>query len=290
MILSENNIIKHTLSLGFVLIIVLFVSFGIITIKGLITIGNLTKTIYEHPLVVSNASLNAALNVVKMHRSMKDVVLATSLNEIDFDLRTVAEIEQTVYQQLDTIRENIIGDEGKKLEKETRQLFIGWKPIRDEVIRLLKSGNKIDAITITRAKGADHVAKLEAKMMDLFSYARNKATGFLNQAETSYSHLEKITIILTVVGVFLSVVIAIVASYRVIKAEKVLLEEKNKLQEAFNEIKTLRGIIPICSHCKKIRNDDGIWEKIEKYFDEHSEAKFSHGICPDCMTKYYSGF
>ena len=112
----------------------------------------------------------------------------------------------------------------------------------------------------------------------------------MNLAETSYSRLEKITIVITVAGVFLSVVIAIVASYRVIKAEKVLLEEKNKLQEALNEIKTLRGIIPICSHCKKIRNDDGIWQKIEKYFDEHSEAKFSHGICPDCMTRYYPGF
>ena len=80
MIFSENKIIKHTLALGFVLIIVLFISFGIITIKGLNTIGNLTKMIYEHPLVVSNASLNAALNVAKMHSSMKDVVLATSLS------------------------------------------------------------------------------------------------------------------------------------------------------------------------------------------------------------------
>jgi len=290
MTFSENKIIKHTLVLGFMLVILLFVFFGIITIKGLFTIGNLTRTIYEHPLVVSNASLNAALNVAKMHRSMKDVVLATSLKEIDSDLKAVAENEQIVYQQLDTIRENILGDEGKELEKETRQLFIGWKPIRDEVIRLLKSGNKIEATTITRAKGADHVAKLEAKMRALSLYARNKATGFLNLSETSYSQLEKITIVLTVAGVFLSVVIAIVASGRVIKAEKVLLEEKNKLQEALNEIKILRGIIPICSHCKKIRNDDGIWEKIEKYFDEHSEAKFSHGICPDCMTKYYSGF
>jgi len=221
---------------------------------------------------------------------MNDVVLATSLNEIDTELIAVAEHEQTVYQQLDTIRDNILGVEGKELEKETRQLFIGWNPIRDEVIQLLKSGNKIDAITITRAKGADHVAKLEAKMRALSIYARNKATGFFNLAETSYSRFERITIVLTVAGVFLSVVIAIVASSRVIKAEKVLLEEKNKLQEALKEIKTLRGIIPICSHCKKIRNDDGIWQKIEKYFDEHSEAKFSHGICPDCMTRYYSGF
>ena len=106
------------------------------------TIGNLTKTIYEHPLVVSNASLNAALNVAKMHSSMNDVVLATSLNEIDTELIAVAEHEQTVYQQLDTIRENILADEGKELEKETRQLFIGWKPIRDELFSFSNQATK----------------------------------------------------------------------------------------------------------------------------------------------------
>jgi hypothetical protein len=253
----------------------------------LVTLGNLTRTIYEHPLVVSNASLNAALNIEKMHRIMKDVVLATSLKETDADLRAVAENEQVVYQQLDTIRENILGEEGQELEKQGRQLFVSWKPIRDEVIRLLRSGNQEDAILITKTKGADQVAKLEAKMHVLSSYARNKATGFLKLSETSHSSLEKITIVLTVAGICLSVIIAIVASGRVVKAEKVLLGEKNKLQEALNEIKTLRGIIPICSHCKKIRNDDGMWQKIEKYFNEHSEAKFSHGVCPDCMNKYY---
>ena len=73
------------------------------------------------------------------------------------------------------------------------------------------------------------------------------------------------------------------------------LQEKNihlqklnsDLQSALDEIKTLRGIIPICSHCKKIRDDDDSWQRIEKYIGEHSEAEFSHGICPECLKKYY---
>ncbi len=60
-----------------------------------------------------------------------------------------------------------------------------------------------------------------------------------------------------------------------------------KLQKALAEITELRGILPICSNCKKIRDDKGYWTQIESYIHEHSGAEFSHGICPDCMKKLY---
>lgn len=60
-----------------------------------------------------------------------------------------------------------------------------------------------------------------------------------------------------------------------------------ELTEASSHIKRLQGIIPICMHCHKIRTDKASWEKVEKYISEHSEARFSHGICPDCERKYY---
>lgn len=55
-----------------------------------------------------------------------------------------------------------------------------------------------------------------------------------------------------------------------------------ELNIALDEVKTLRGIIPICAYCKKIRDDEGVWDIMEAYICEHSDAKFSHGICPDC--------
>jgi len=61
----------------------------------------------------------------------------------------------------------------------------------------------------------------------------------------------------------------------------------NELQEALKEIKTLKGIIPICSNCKNIRNDEGAWDRLEEYISEKSNAEFSHGICPDCAKKLY---
>jgi len=66
------------------------------------------------------------------------------------------------------------------------------------------------------------------------------------------------------------------------------LREKNlQLTEALEEIKTLRGIIPICTSCKKIRDDKGYWNQVEIYIQQRSEAKFSHGICPECSDKLY---
>lgn len=59
------------------------------------------------------------------------------------------------------------------------------------------------------------------------------------------------------------------------------------LQTALSEVKTLRGFIPICAKCKKIRDDKGFWNQIESYISEHSKAEFSHNICPDCVKKLY---
>jgi PAS domain S-box-containing protein len=61
-----------------------------------------------------------------------------------------------------------------------------------------------------------------------------------------------------------------------------------KLQSSLKEVKVLRGILPICCHCKKIRNDEGYYEQMEQYIHEHSEVDFSHTICPECIKKYYS--
>ena len=57
----------------------------------------------------------------------------------------------------------------------------------------------------------------------------------------------------------------------------------NDLQEALSQVKQLQGILPICSHCKKVRDDKNYWQQVESYISAHSEAQFSHSICPDCF-------
>ncbi len=66
------------------------------------------------------------------------------------------------------------------------------------------------------------------------------------------------------------------------------LESRNRdLREALANVKTLRGLLPICSSCKKIRDDAGYWRQVEEYFSEHSEVDFSHGLCPDCLKRMF---
>ena len=78
--------------------------------------------------------------------------------------------------------------------------------------------------------------------------------------------------------------------------ERILCEKIKNLEEAFDHIKKLEGILPICCFCKKIRHEGGnpydqqSWVNIENYLSTKTEAKFSHSVCPECMQKYYSQF
>ena len=72
--------------------------------------------------------------------------------------------------------------------------------------------------------------------------------------------------------------------------EEALLAEREKLKEALAEIKVLGGLLPICSICKKIRDDRGYWNTLELYLEKHTDAAFSHGICPECLKTHYPDF
>jgi len=71
--------------------------------------------------------------------------------------------------------------------------------------------------------------------------------------------------------------------------EQELRRSNEELQRALKEVKVLRGLIPICASCKKIRNDGGFWQQLEEYLSDHSEAEFSHGLCQPCIKKLYPG-
>lgn len=77
--------------------------------------------------------------------------------------------------------------------------------------------------------------------------------------------------------------------------EKLRVEEERErliqeLENALAQVKTLSGLLPICASCKKIRDDRGYWNQIENYITSHSDARFSHGICPECARKLYGDF
>ena len=73
----------------------------------------------------------------------------------------------------------------------------------------------------------------------------------------------------------------------VVRKNRELEKLNRRLSESLETIKTLKGLIPICAYCKKIRDDQGYWERVEFYIQKNSEAVFSHGICPDCLKRHW---
>lgn len=91
----------------------------------------------------------------------------------------------------------------------------------------------------------------------------------------------------TLFPVEVSISLAIVEDRKYLLASARDITERKRMEAALKEVQTLRGLIPICAKCKKIRDDKGFWEKVEIYLEKHSQARFTHGLCKDCMKELY---
>ena len=113
----------------------------------------------------------------------------------------------------------------------------------------------------------------------------DEVIGLLQVAnkETDYTEAD-ISMLVAIAGHIAPILSARLKRERV---EEALREKVEELRQALDQIKTLRGIVPICSSCKKIRDDQGYWNQVEVYVSEHTEADFTHSICPDCARKLY---
>jgi phosphoserine phosphatase RsbU/P len=80
------------------------------------------------------------------------------------------------------------------------------------------------------------------------------------------------------------------AGSRMIELQEALNEKIEELEQALEQIKTLSGILPICACCHKIRNDAGYWQQVDTYLRDHTEAQFSHGLCPKCQKDLYPDY
>jgi hypothetical protein len=89
-------------------------------------------------------------------------------------------------------------------------------------------------------------------------------------------------------------VVSAVTAFRDISRQRELEQERSQLilayEDALNNIKTLKGLVPICASCKKIRDDKGFWNHIEVFIQQRTDAEFSHGICPDCAKRLYPDY
>jgi ABC-type nitrate/sulfonate/bicarbonate transport system substrate-binding protein len=108
--------------------------------------------------------------------------------------------------------------------------------------------------------------------------------GFLYQPDEPVVPTWFYQVLLIAVVVIIAVSLTAVRFYRL---HETVRRQAESLQKAIDETKVLRGLLPVCSHCKKIRDDSGYWQNVDTYIRAHTEAAFTHGICPECLEKYY---
>ncbi len=194
---------------GFVVLIVLLVGVSVfITLQAKMQ-AELTARLYRHPFAVSKAVLTIDALISKMHRSMKDVALSESDAELVVAIDAVDRYEREAYQMLSVIEERFLGD--KKQVEALAGEFMAWKPIRDEVISLVRRDERGAAAAITRGKGAAHVARLATTMQALIDFAGNKAIELSEGAEAaarrSYISIAVFVFLSLAAGIMIAVVI-----------------------------------------------------------------------------------
>ncbi len=200
--------IKGRMVLSFALILLFLIVFAVFSITEMDQLGGLTETLYDHPLKVSNAALEAKAAIIRMHRSMKDVSKSRTETELHTTMVRVQSDEKLVSMNLGIVKGRILGQEGKNLVHEAAKLFAEWKPIRVQVQELTLKGNHEEAAQITGTTGADLVLHLEERMSELTAYAIHKAAGFMGEARAVQQRVLINTGIFIGVAILLSLVIA----------------------------------------------------------------------------------
>ncbi|MFH1980503.1 MAG: PAS domain S-box protein, partial [Pseudomonadota bacterium] len=142
-----------------------------------------------------------------------------------------------MYRNLNIIKNNILGEEGKSLETSARNLFDKWRLIRNEVIELVHNNQRENAANITISKGADHVARLEEKMLGLTNYARNKASEFTLKSEKVHSRLNLTTISFLIVGILISLLVAFWTINQAKFAQQNINRSEARYRTLFNSIR-----------------------------------------------------
>lgn len=175
-------------------------------------LNSITNNMYNRPFVASVSALAIKSEVYKMHRDMKDIVLSESNEELIKNINEIKEHEKHIYRHLSFVQAHIKSPSGKQLALQTEKLFREWKPIRDEVIQLVQTNHRKEAIAITKGKGANHVLKLEHSSTTLHNYAYNRATDFKKYSDAMYL---KMTLIISLISVVLLLLFILLAFYTV---------------------------------------------------------------------------
>lgn len=183
MINLQKITVRKRLMLIFAIWITVFFSFGILAIKQMYNLGNVARRIYDYPLPVSNASIEARADITKIQRNMEDMILSRNQQEIQQEIEKIRSLDQKFLTDLDIIKSHTTVADSIELEKRIREVFLDWRSGREEVIDLVKKGNIEEAVNLTKDKFSVTVDELEGMLVQIDNNSRAAAENLLKESE-----------------------------------------------------------------------------------------------------------
>jgi len=253
------------------------------------TMSELKSAIYwrQHTFQVILAAHAYEENVMNLQNRMRDFVTLGDPAALTSCQRSI-KLEPQLFDQL----VNLTRDNPAQ-EQRLKALSVAMKDVFDYDGRLfiIYKQHGAEAVLRTEQTGEGQTTTDGAlDILTAFSAREQKLLDARDAAEqTDYHHAERLLIVGSVLAATLLVLANLLAGREMARRQRVEIEREKligELQQTLAQVKTLSGLIPICAWCKSVRNDQGYWQSVEQYVHSHSDASFSHSICPGCREKF----
>jgi len=224
-----NNLkIRSRLIAGFSVLVLFLILIGALSLKNQAKQGTLLSDFYEHPFRVTNAIHAVDSNIVRMHRSMKDVVLyAHDPADLEASLAEIENCEKTVYQQLAVAREGFLGDKGKI--DQIKESMDQWKGVRAKTIGLVRQGKIPEAIAFHKNYARRMVTTIDAEVQEVLKFSFGKAEFFATESQKNQRWTFAVTAVLVALACLLAAVIAVAITASITKPLDDAVQAANRL-------------------------------------------------------------
>ena len=253
------------------------------------TMSKLKSAIYwrQHSSQEILAAQSYEDNLMNIQNGMRDFVTMGDASALALCHRCIQH-EPELYDQLVTLtRDN------PTQQQRLKTLSVAMKDVFSYDARLIDIYKQQGAVAVLRTEQTGEGRTVTGHARDIlktFSAEEQKLLDARDAAEQAdYHNAERLLIVGSVLAAGLLVLANFMASREMARRRRMEIEREKliaELQQTLAEVKTLSGLIPICAWCKSVRNDQGYWQTVEQYVHSHSDASFSHSICPSCREKF----
>ncbi len=261
------------IGLGFSVLIMLLLLVGIWGLYEINVLYELNQKLYKHPFTVSNAVLRIENNILKMHRDMKDILLAEDEAAIQRYAQEIDKVERETLEDFKVIGARFLGKKQQHLA--TLDLFVKWKSIRAEAMALLNQGLKKQAADITNGKGAAHVDSILMAMDDLNDFAQSKALAFFDEARETATYYRILMYAVLSAALLSGILFTIIFVGKVIKNEQELRDDKAFIDNALDS-QTDTFFVFDPNTGKALR-----WNRAFREISGYSDEEIAANIAPD---------